>query len=311
MRFISLSRSAYRSAPKRGWLAVGLFPAILACGTDDEDHAGLPGEIGTDHFFYECATIDDPQCREELTTFPEKIAVGARFDLEASTAHGSSLFVEAASPMMVAPSTGEFEFLRPGVTAFLATRDGRVHDFAHLLGVEVASLGVQDSFGEMVESLNLTSGQRTSLTVVPFDHEGDILAGSLTYRWATNNEAAILVERTGTTVSIHGQEPGGAQVRVSLGDQFSLTLNVVVHEGAPSPVGDGGGGFLDAGGDAAQPDAQAPSDGGVSWGDAATTAPDGAVSSTSSDGGETMITNNTSSIDAADAAANLDAGVQP
>lgn len=310
MRFISLSRSAYRSAPKRGWLAVGLFPAIFACGTDDDDHAGLPGEIGTDHFFYECATIDDPQCREELTTFPEKIAVGARFDLEASTAQGSSLFVEAASPMMVAPSTGEFEFLRPGVTAFLATRDGRVHDFAHLLGVEVASLGVQDSFGEMVESLNLTSGQRTTITVVPFDHEGDTLAGSLTYRWATDNEAAILVERTGTTVSIHGQEPGEAQVRVSLGDQLALTLNVVVHEGAQNPLGDGGGG-VDAGGDAAPPDAQAPSDGGVSLGDAATTAPDGAVTSISSDGGETMTIDNTSSIDAADASVNLDAGGQP
>src|SRR5690606_33701839 len=284
MRFISHLGRACRSAAiralMRGWLTLGMLPVIVACSPGEEEQTGLPGEIGSGHFLYECATGDDPHCREELTFFPEKIAVGARFDVEASTSRGSALLIEVASPLMVAPSRSDFVFLRAGVTAFLAVRDRQVHDFAHLRGVEVASIEVQNAFGEGVDTLVLSSGQRTSLTVVPFDDEGDTLAGSLTYRWATDNEAAILVEPTGTTGRIEGLEPGAAQVRVSLGDRLSLTLNVVVNEGAQDRI-DGG---LDAGSDARVPDAQVPSEGGSSTSDAATALGDAA---TSAESGET------------------------
>lgn len=318
MAFIShllcARRAASTAALKKSWLTFGLFPALIACGIGDEEQSGLPGEIGSDRFVYECATVDDPHCRDEVRAFPEKIAVGARFDLKASTSRGSFLLVEVASPHMVAPARGEFIFSRAGLAAFLALQDQQVHDFVHLLGVEVASLEVQNTFGDAVDRLALSRGQKTSLTVVPFDDEGDTPAGSLTYRWATDNEAAILIERTGTSVTIDAQAPGEARVKVSLGDELSLTLDVVVHEGAETPIEGGLGPELDA----QAPGPQGPSDGGSATRDAATTSGD-AATAVSPEAGETEIDVDASTGandggdggDASDAATSSDAGGQP
>lgn len=266
----SYSRRAGRWTPQRVWLACGVLPFVFACGdSEDEDNvSALPGEIGSNHFFYQCATIDDPQCRDDLTDFPDKVAVGATFDLLAKDSRGASgdLFVEPASPLMVAASEGEFLFLEAGHAAFLALSHGAgLEDFVHLQAAAVAELVVQDVFGETLPEIVLDSGQKTNLTVVPLDDDGDVLAGSLVYRWVSDNDASVLVERAGTTVSIEGQEPGVARLRVSLGNQVSLTLNVRVEDGPPVPPRDAGdldaavpdSGVLD-GAVAAEPDAASP-----------------------------------------------------
>src|SRR5690606_18344592 len=139
------------------------------------------------HFFYGCATIDDAHCRDELTFFPEKIAVGARFELIAKADNGSRLTVRPASPVMVAPVSGEFEFLRSGFVAFLAFNFNEFVDFVHLEGVQVEALDVLDAFGAPKDDLVLRRNQRTTLTAAPLDATGDTLAGSLSYRWVSDN----------------------------------------------------------------------------------------------------------------------------
>lgn len=253
-----------RLVPSPCWLALCVTPALVAC--DSEDDGSLPGDLGNNHFFYECASIDDPQCREELTEFPEKLAVGARFDLHAKEDNGSSLFVEAASPVIVTPSTGEFEFAQAGFSAFLAfDDDGKLADFAHVRAADVASLGLEDAFGRSVNQVLLGRGQKTTITVVPRDAEGDMLAGTLTYRWLTDNEEVVRVDERGTSVKFEGLERGTAQVQVSLGDEAALLFDVVV-EGAI--VEDGGAGPSDA----EAPDARVVDDGGA--GDAAVSGED-------------------------------------
>lgn len=295
----SYSRRAGRWTSQRVWLACGVLPLALGCGdSEDEDNlSALPGEIGSNHFFYQCATIDDAHCREDLTSFPEKLAVGATFDLLARDSSGNSdnLFVESVSPTMVAPSEGEFLFLQPGHAAFLAFRSGGgLQDFVHLQATEVAELMVQDVFGETLSEVVLTSGQKTNLTVVPLDEDEDVLAGSLVYRWVSDNDASVLVERAGTTVNIVGQEPGTARLRVSLGSQASLTLDVIVQDGPIVPPRDAG-----------QGDAEAPDSGALDG--AVEPAPDAAVTPVTDAATEVLDSGETMSVDAMVDAARSDA----
>src|SRR5690606_37195825 len=158
----SLQRPRLRFARYPVWAALGALPAVVCCHDDDDDNGSLPGELGNNHFFYGCSTIDDPQCRDELTFFPEKIAVGARFEIIAKSGDGSRLTVRPASPVMIAPASGGFEFREPGFGAFLAFGSNDFVDFTHLEGVEVDDIDVLDAFDSPTDDLVLRRNQQTT-----------------------------------------------------------------------------------------------------------------------------------------------------
>lgn len=271
MRTKQLQRRRLRFARAPGLAALCVLPAVLGC--DDDDAGALPGEIGNNHFFYGCSTIDDAHCRDELTSFPDKIAVGGSFDLHAKDDNGSRLSARPASPVIVTSSGEEFRFRRAGFSAFLAFDFGEFVDFAHIEAVDVTDIEVLDSFGSSQTELVLKSGKRTTVTAVPLDELGDTLAGSLVYRWASEDEEIVAVEAVGTTVQVTALAEGTAQLRVSLGEELSRLITVVVE---PGPVGGSdAGNDLDAGdADVVAPDAEAP--------DAAATASDAGDAGTSS-----------------------------
>jgi len=183
---------------------------------------------------------------------------------------------------MVSPDDEGFRFRHPGFNAFLAFDFGEFVDFAHVEAVEVDEILVLDSLGS-TENVTMPTNERTTLTAVPLDEEGDMLAGSLVYRWASDNEAVIQIEAVGTSVQLTSVGEGTALVRVSQ-DEVSRVVRVVVRDGA-SAVTDGGS---DAGpSDAAVPDAAAP--------DAAAVSIDGGT--LNSDAGSTL-----------DSSASLDSG---
>lgn len=287
-----LWRRHLRLARYPGWLALCVLPAVMGCG-DDDDSGSLPGELGNNHFFYVCSTIDDAHCRDGITGFPDKIAVGGSFELPARDEGGRTLSVRSASPVMVTPTDEAFRFRRAGFNAFLAFNFGEFVDFTHIEAVEVDDILVVDSFGRE-GTVTLVNGERSSVTAIPIDVEGDTLAGSLSYRWSSDDESVVEVERVGTFVQLTAVGLGSAQVRVSLGEDVSRTFEVIVQEDSnPSnDAGDTDVGSTDAGApdaaasDAAAPDANAP--------DSATPILDGGETDVQSDGGSSAVDTATS-----------------
>lgn len=210
-----------------------LSSSFVACD-DDVDSAALPGELGSNQFFYGCSSLDDVQCREELTSFPDFVAVGARFELNASRDLGSSLFIKPASPSLVSAAVGEFEFLEPGISAFLALDDNEeLKDFIHLEAVPVDEIQVEGSFGQRVSEVTLEAGRELTLVAVPMGDDEE-LAGSLSFRWETEDERVVQVPRRGTEIRLEARQEGRALVRVEL-DDVETTIEVNVTKAGVEP----------------------------------------------------------------------------
>lgn len=245
MVFSPLKRGlASARAGARPWTAyllpiTCLLAAPLVGCDDDSDSTALPGELGSNEFFYDCSTLDDIQCREDLTAFPDFIAVGASFELNASPDFGSSLFIKPASPRIVSAAAGEFRFLEPGFSAFLAIDDDdELRDFVHLEAVPVDEIQVEGSFGQRVTEITLAPGRVMTLIAVPFGDDAE-LAGSLSFRWSTDQETVVRVPRRGTEVRLEALEEGTALVRVEL-DQVEALIQVTVTEAESEPTDAGG-----------------------------------------------------------------------
>lgn len=241
--FTQHAHHSIHTGPKR-WKSAfvsSLFIAstVMGCDGDGVDSTALPGELGSNRFFYDCASLDDLQCRNELTAFPDLIAVGGSFRLVAGRTSRSSLFIRPASPQLVSATGNEFEFVRPGISAFLALDDGKIRDFVHLEAVPVDEIQVEGSRGERITAVNIEAGRYVMLTAVPLNDD-DELAGWLPFRWTTDNETIVRVPRRGTEIRLEALQPGAAKVRVSL-DGVGTTLNVTVTPRVLAPVEAGAG----------------------------------------------------------------------
>lgn len=277
----------------RGWTSTLVLPlfvaaSVVGCDGDDVDSTALPGELGSNHFFYDCASLDDVQCRNDLTSFPDLIAVGGSFSLVAGRTSRSSLFIKPASPQLVSATGNEFEFLRPGIAAFLALDDDKIRDFVHLEAVPVDEIQVEGSFGQRVTEVDIEAGRQLVLVAVPLNDEEE-LAGTLPFRWTTDEETIVRVPRRGTEIRLEALKPGLAQVRVRL-DDVSTTLNVTVTPRVLEPVE---AGVVDAGttGDAGPIDSlDAATDAGPPSNDAGSDAASGDAASSSDTSDPTSVT---------------------
>jgi hypothetical protein len=249
--FLSPLRRGFASSRTRcslaGVLPLSCFLAAFALGCDDsEDSPALTGELRSNEFFYDCVTPDDVQCRRDLTAFPDAIAVGGEFELRANRNLASSLFIKPASPQFVSSVGSEFEFLRQGVTAFLALdNDDEIQDFVHLRALPVDEIQVEGSFGERVSSVTMTAGRDVTLVAVPLANDEE-LAGSLSFRWLIENEDLVRIPRRGTEVRLEAVEPGTTRLRVEL-DEVSTTIEVTITPAERDPVDANVGPSNDAG----------------------------------------------------------------
>lgn len=256
MRFKPLepTRKSRRLAQNLGWLCMLVMPVA---GCDSDDSGALPGELGDNNFFYQCSTIDDAHCRFDLVDFPDKIALSASFQVEARDENSRSLDLKPVSPVMVTASGGEFRFRKAGICSFVATDSfGDLIDFAHLRSVPVAEIGLDDALNAPIGAeWQLTLGESTTVTAVPLDEEGDTLAGSLNFRWVSDDESVLTVERSGGRITVSAVGEGSATLQVSLGDDLTHSVRVVVGDApisetsAPEPTDAGVDAAADDGGE--------------------------------------------------------------
>lgn len=253
-----VSRPDYQPAWKRRCALSLRFASCLAMvGCSETDPAASPGELGRASFRYECIEPADHHCRRGAEQLPERIAVGGRFRLEIS---GSGTNAQLVSPELVRIAyRDQFEFVRPGVAAFLATKayDDAFFDFVHLLALPVTDLRVQHAGVEATE-VAVSKGRAFSLSVVPY-RDGEWLAGSLNAAWTSSDSEVVRITERGMTVSLMAVDEGVAEVTARF-DEVSTSVKVFVGPPGsnPIPIPDGGaaasdGGPRDAAMDAANP----------------------------------------------------------
>lgn len=237
MVFFPLGSRFANTRTRTSQWAFGCLLGLAALGCDDPDSDVVTGELGSNQFFYECTTLDDVQCRNERSSFPDAIAVGASFELLPSHTLRSSVFIRPASPHLVSAVAGEFRFLQPSISAFLALHaDDGLQDFVHLRAVAVDEIEIQNSFGQAVTQVTLERGRELTLIAVPLG-DGEELAGSLSFRWATDTQSVVSVQRRGTEVTLEALDEGTALVRADL-DDLSTTIEVTVVPSSVAPSND-------------------------------------------------------------------------
>ena len=148
---------------------LGLGACVLDGNVDDRP--ARPGELGAGDFIYVCVGDSDPFCANGAVadTFPERIAVGARFGLDFQPnsdlfSDGVALRIEAPDAAVVRRDLDAFFMQRAGYQVFFAvSNDAEVYDMQHILAANIDRIAVRTMDSEDLDTINLAVGE--SLTV--------------------------------------------------------------------------------------------------------------------------------------------------
>jgi hypothetical protein len=251
---------ARASAPGRAGrlvAAAATLVALAGCNASDFDQSLVEGELGRGDFKYECVSPADVACEfrctlfdceasatnERASVFPTRVAVGSLFALtyvHAGEAASSRYRVVPASPSWVDSAAGSnpspgsaaetFVARRAGQLAFLArNQSGRVADLLHVGFAPLDHLEVND-FGAVTATAKLSPGDDINLQVYPQGQDGRVLGGSLSYAWASSDEAiaSVTVGSASDRIKVEAKAAGTATVRVSVGE-ISREVAIVVE----------------------------------------------------------------------------------
>lgn len=183
-------------------LLVAAALAVTASGC-----AGEEGELGVVDFIYTCSAEEqDAACDEEggnavFSGFPD-VAVGGRFQVGFQGYHDKVI----ASELFLTPEGDDIVAQRAGACAIMAldTRnlDGRGEDLMHVTIREIDSIALMfrasgsSEFESIASSgLTMTQGASLLLRAVP-QAAGSMLAGGLTYGWASSDTQVVQLEPT-------------------------------------------------------------------------------------------------------------------
>lgn len=230
-----LSRLAY-PATRKHRLQLPLFVCNLALLACTEPDVAVPGELGRASFRYECVYPEDYHCIRGDEGLPERIAVGARFRVKSDMRFGIS--AQPVSPERVRTAyRDQFEFVRPGFTAFVTTDSGddELVDFVHLLALPVTDLRIHQGEFETAE-VEIAKNRHAVLSIVPY-HRGESLSGSLTADWASSDSHVVrITERRGVGVTVLAADEGVAEITASFGDvNTSVVVTVGPKQSNPIP----------------------------------------------------------------------------
>lgn len=178
--------------------------AVSACvlDTDDgDDRPSRPGELGAGDFVYVCVGDSDPLCEggSIAETFPERIAVGARFGLDynpndTAFSNGLGLRLDAPNEAVVRRELDAFFIQQAGYQVFLAvTNDSEVVDIQHIFAANLDRIAVRTMDSQDLDTIELAPGDSITVRAVPQDALRSTLAGSLDYTWSTEDEAVATV----------------------------------------------------------------------------------------------------------------------
>lgn len=254
------TRPGARGRAGRLFAAAATFVALAGCNASDFDQSRVEGDLGRGDFKYECVSPADVACEfrctlfdceasatnERASVFPTRVAVGSLFaltyDHHNNEAASSRYRVVPASPSWVDtaaganPSPGSaaetFVARRTGQLAFLArNQSGHVADFLHVEFAPLDHLEVND-FGAVTATAKLSPGEDIVLQAYPQGQDGRVLGGSLSYAWASSDEAiaSVKVGSASDRIKIEAKAAGTATVRVSVGE-ISREITIVVESG--------------------------------------------------------------------------------
>ena len=162
---------------------------------DADDRPSRPGELGAGDFVYVCVGDSDPLCAGGAVadTFPERIAVGARFGLDYNP--NDTVFSDGIIPRLEAPNAAvvrreldAFFIQQAGYQVFLAvTNESEVIDIQHILAANIDRIAVRTMDSQDLDTIELAPGESVTVQAVPQDALRSSLAGSLDYSWSTED----------------------------------------------------------------------------------------------------------------------------
>ena len=168
---------------------------------DTDDRPSRPGELGAGNFVYVCVGDSDPLCvgGAVADTFPERIAVGARFGLDYNP--NDTVFSDGIVPRLEAPNAAvvrreldAFFIQQAGYQVFLAvTNESEVIDIQHILAANIDRIAVRTMDSQDLDTIELAPGESVTVQAVPQDALRSSLAGSLDYSWSTEDETIASV----------------------------------------------------------------------------------------------------------------------
>lgn len=237
--------------------------ALSACDTGqgyNRAPESVSGQLGNGRFVYRCDSSVTCNDKGDAATFPENVAVGARFAVEfipngasadlLERAQGLSGYVapEAASTLYTQSSPRGLVALRAGFsTLFVRDAEGRVADFQTVHQQEVARLALADvadttalETRRTLETLAGRAGGRLEVRPYARSASGEALAGVLAYTFTSADPAVAFVEASDEDSAVIVFRAAGATTLKVEGGGVAQDVAVVVDgAGAPAPV-DGG-----------------------------------------------------------------------
>ncbi len=217
---------------------VAALTTLAAPGCDAvDDRPARPGELGAGDFLYVCVGDADPLCAQQSVaeTFPERIAVGARFGLDFSprgsfSSDGVALRVEAPNEAVVSAELDTYSIEQAGYQVFLAvTNEREVVDLKHILAANIERISVRTMDSQDLDTIDLLVGESITVTAVPQDRLRSTLAGSLDYAWsiADASVAEVVTVDEDFDVTIEAVAEGSTTLIVRAG-AFTQELAVEV-----------------------------------------------------------------------------------
>lgn len=230
-----------------------LLSALLGLGgcvidEDVDDRPARPGELGAGDFIYVCVGDSDPFCANGAVadTFPERIAVGARFGLDFNPndtffSDGVALRIDAPNAAVVRRDFDAFFIQQAGYQVFLAvSNDSEVYDIQHILAANIDRIAVRTMDSEDLDAIVLDVGESLTVSAVPQDILRSTLAGSLDYTWSTQDEtiAAVASIDEDFDVTIEGIDVGTTTLTIeAAGFSRDVTIEVGFEEGTTTSDG--------------------------------------------------------------------------
>lgn len=211
-------------------LAVALALAATGCLSE--------GKLGEAVFEYQCVDDSDVHC--SFGSFPEALAVGARFRATARRSGGGGpLVVSPAAAAKLGAQDGDLVVRDDGIMSILALEGSTVVDIFDLQAAPIAELSVRASAtgpvtSEPTLSLAVTDLPR-EVAVRPLSDLGGELGGALTYSWEVSPAGILdLSPVPGDNVAtVTPLAPGQATITVRQGTtSVEGTLEVIVEDDA-------------------------------------------------------------------------------
>ena len=241
-------------------LVLSALLGLGACVIDEDvdDRPARPGELGAGDFIYVCVGDSDPFCANGAVadTFPERIAVGARFSLDFNPndtffSDGVALRIDAPNTAVVRRELDAFFIQQAGYQVFLAvTNDSEVYDIQHILAANIDRIAVRTMDSEDLDTIRLEVGESITVSAVPQDALRSTLAGSLDYAWSTEDSSIAEVSTIDEDfdVTIEALDVGTTVLSIETGGFVQqVTVEVGVDEGTTTDDGGSESGDTDGG----------------------------------------------------------------